>query len=71
MVRHLAIEPAPHQVREFEDGEHTIRPLTDVEAARVTVVTMYLACGRKDRRTRRREPLNTRYTACPFEAVGK
>ena len=104
MARHLAIEPAPHQVREFEDGEHTIRPLTDVEAAdcdvgsslagdvrvdsdqqsvrmlffigapmdagaaRVTVVTLYLACGRKDRRTRRREPLTTRYTACPFEA---
>ena len=106
MARHLAIEPSPHEVREFEDGEHKIRPLTGVEgadcyvvsslagdarldpdkklvrmlffigalkdagAARVTAVTPYLAYGRKDRRTKRRDPLNTRYTACLFEAVG-
>ena len=39
-------------------------------AARVTAVTPYLAYGRKDRQTKDRDPITTRYLAQLFEAVG-
>jgi len=42
----------------------------DAGAARVTAVTPYLAYARKDRRTKWRDPLTTRYVAQLFEAVG-
>ncbi|MCK3781018.1 ribose-phosphate diphosphokinase [Ensifer sesbaniae] len=39
-------------------------------ASRVTVVTPYLAYSRKDRQTKARDPVTTRYVAQLFEAVG-
>ncbi len=39
-------------------------------AARVTAVTPYLCYSRKDRKTKPRDPVTTRYTASLFEAVG-
>lgn len=39
-------------------------------AARVTAVVPYLAYARKDRQTKPRDPLNARYTAQLFEALG-
>lgn len=39
-------------------------------AARVTAVVPYLAYARKDRQTKRRDPVTTRYVAQLFEAVG-
>jgi ribose-phosphate pyrophosphokinase len=42
----------------------------DNGAARVTAVTPYLAYARKDRQTKARDPVTTRYIAQLFEAVG-
>ncbi len=42
----------------------------DASAARVTVVTPYLAYARKDRRTKPRDPVTIRYLASMMEAVG-
>jgi hypothetical protein len=39
-------------------------------AARVTAVVPYLAYARKDRQTKRRDPVTMRYVAQLFEAVG-
>jgi ribose-phosphate pyrophosphokinase len=39
-------------------------------AARVTAITPYLAYARKDRQTKARDPVTTRYIAQLFEAVG-
>lgn len=96
---------SPHEERDFEDGEHKIRPLVSVRgedvyvihslgggstsvndrlvkllfflaacrengAARVTAVLPYLAYARKDRQTKSRDPVSTRYVAQLFEAVG-
>jgi ribose-phosphate pyrophosphokinase len=47
-----------------------IGALRDARAARVTAVAPYLAYSRKDRRTKYRDPVATRYTAALFEAVG-
>jgi ribose-phosphate pyrophosphokinase len=44
--------------------------LKDASAARVTAVTPYLAYARKDRKTKARDPVTTRYVAGLFEAVG-
>ena len=44
--------------------------LRDVGAARVTAVIPYLCYARKDRRTKPRDPVTTRYLAQLFEAVG-
>ncbi len=102
----LGWELAPHEEREFEDGEHKSRPLVNVEgadafvlhslhadadrtgdekllrllffigalresgAARATALVPYLAYARKDRRTKPRDPVTTRYVAALFEAVG-
>jgi ribose-phosphate pyrophosphokinase len=44
--------------------------LRDCAAARVTAVVPYLAYARKDRRTKPRDPITTRYVAQLFEAVG-
>lgn len=47
-----------------------IGALGDAGAARVTAVVPYLAYARKDRQTKERDPVTTRYVACLFEAVG-
>lgn len=103
---HMGLQLAPHEEREFEDGEHKARPLVSVRgkdvyvlhslygdpvqtandklmrlllfigalkdgaAARVTAVVPYLAYARKDRKTKIRDPVSTRYVAALFEAVG-
>ncbi|MGZ8362182.1 MAG: ribose-phosphate diphosphokinase, partial [Allosphingosinicella sp.] len=47
-----------------------IGALKEAGAERVTAVTPYLAYSRKDRRTKPRDPISTRYVATLFEAVG-
>lgn len=47
-----------------------IGAVRDAGAARVTAVVPYLAYARKDRQTKERDPVTTRYVACLFEAVG-
>ncbi|MGE0234461.1 MAG: ribose-phosphate diphosphokinase [Methylocystis sp.] len=47
-----------------------IGALKDAGAARVTAVTPYLCFSRKDRRTKPRDPVTTRYVAQLFEAIG-
>jgi ribose-phosphate pyrophosphokinase len=44
--------------------------LKDCGAARVTACVPFLAYGRKDRRTKERDPVTLRYVAQLFEAVG-
>lgn len=44
--------------------------LRDAGAARVTAVVPYLGYARKDRKTKPRDPVTTRYVARLFEAVG-
>jgi ribose-phosphate pyrophosphokinase len=44
--------------------------LRDASAARVTAVAPYLCYARKDRRTKPRDPVITRYVAQMFEALG-
>lgn len=102
----LGIPLSQHEEREFEDGEHKIRPLVNVRgcdvfvlhslysepnatvndklcrllffigalkdaaAERVTAIVPYLCYSRKDRKTKPRDPVTTRYVASLFEAVG-
>jgi len=47
-----------------------IGALKDAAAGRVTAVTPYLCYSRKDRQTKTRDPITTRYVAQLFEAVG-
>ena len=47
-----------------------IGALKDAGARRVTAIVPYLAYGRKDRRSKPRDPVSTRYVAALFEAVG-
>jgi len=106
IARHLDIELGAHEERDFEDGEHKIRPLIgvrdkhvyaiaslhaddensvndklcrflfflgalkDASAASITAIVPYFAYARKDRRTKPRDPVTTRYVAALFEAVG-
>jgi ribose-phosphate pyrophosphokinase len=44
--------------------------LRDASASRVTAVTPYLCYARKDRKSKPRDPVTTRYVAALFEAVG-
>ncbi len=44
--------------------------LKDADAARVTLVAPYLCYARKERRTKSRDPVTTRYVAQMMEAVG-
>jgi ribose-phosphate pyrophosphokinase len=102
----LGLTLAPHEEREFEDGEHKARPLEsvrgrdvyvvaslygeerqsvndklvrllfflgalrDASAGRVTAVIPYLCYARKDRRSKSRDPVSTRYVAAMLETVG-
>ncbi|MBI4195414.1 MAG: ribose-phosphate pyrophosphokinase [Betaproteobacteria bacterium] len=101
----LGVPLAVHEERNFEDGEHKIRPLQnvrgndvfviqslygepgssvndklcrllffvgalkDASAERVTAVLPYLCYARKDRKTKSRDPVTTRYVARLLEAV--
>ena len=47
-----------------------IGALRDASAAGVTAVVPYLCYARKDRKTKARDPVTTRYVAALFEAVG-
>jgi ribose-phosphate pyrophosphokinase len=47
-----------------------IGALKDAGAARVSAVVPYLCYARKDRRTKPRDPVTTRYVAAMFEAAG-
>ena len=47
-----------------------IGALKDAAAARATAVVPYLCYARKDRRTKSRDPVTTRYVAQLFEAIG-
>lgn len=47
-----------------------IGALRDASAGPITVVAPYLCYARKDRKTKFRDPVTTRYVACLFEAVG-
>jgi ribose-phosphate pyrophosphokinase len=47
-----------------------IGALKDAAAGRVTAVVPYLAYARKDRKSKARDPVTTRYVAALFEAVG-
>lgn len=106
-VAHNAGYPlAPLEARDFEGGQHKLRPLVSVRgedvyvlstlhatqglsvndhlirllffvatcrdhgAARVTVVAPWLPYARKDRVTKARDPVSSRYIAQLFEAVG-
>ena len=102
----LDMSLAPHEEREFEDGQHKIRPLVnvrgrdvyvlhslhgddrrsvndklcrllfflgavrDASAGTVTAVVPFLCYSRKDRKTKPRDPVTTRYVAALFEAMG-
>jgi ribose-phosphate pyrophosphokinase len=102
----MGISLSAHEEREFEDGEHKVRPLVSVRgkdvfviqslygeaghtvndklcrllfflgalrdssAARVTAVVPYLCYARKDRKSKPRDPVTTRYVAALFEAIG-
>jgi ribose-phosphate pyrophosphokinase len=102
----LGIQLGAHEEREFEDGEHKVRPLInvrnkdvyvlhslygepdisandklarllffigaikDASAATVTAICPYLAYARKDRKTKPRDPVTSRYIAQLFESVG-
>jgi ribose-phosphate pyrophosphokinase len=106
MGQHLGVAVSPHEERDFEDGEHKIRPLRNVRgrdvyivqslhgddhqsvndkfcrvlffigalkdaaADRITLIAPYLAYSRKDRQTKPRDPVTTRYVAQLLEAVG-
>jgi ribose-phosphate pyrophosphokinase len=103
---HLGVSLSAHEEREFEDGEHKIRPLInvrgkdvfvlqslysdgrqsvndklcrllfflgalrDASAERVTAVAPYLCYARKDKKSKPRDPVTTRYVAGLFEAMG-
>lgn len=102
----IGISLSKHEERDFEDGEHKVRPLEsvrrtdafvihslygdeeqsvndklirllfflaalkDAAATRVTAVIPYLCYARKDRRTKSRDPLSSRYVASLLESVG-
>lgn len=106
IARYLELPLSKHEERDFEDGEHKVRPLVSVRgrdvyvihslygdatesvndkicrllffigairesgAARVTAVIPYLAYARKDRQTKPRDPVTTRYMAMLLEAMG-
>jgi ribose-phosphate pyrophosphokinase len=44
--------------------------LRDASAARITAVIPYLCYARKDRKSKPRDPVTTRYVAAMFEAIG-
>ena len=105
VAQHLGIALSHHEERDFEDGEHKVRPLInvrgqdvfviqslygepgasvndklcrllffigalkDASAERVTAIVPYLCYARKDRKTKSRDPITSRYIAQLFEAM--
>jgi len=105
VCNHLGVSLSAHEEREFEDGEHKVRPLInvrgtdvfviqslhgdaeqsvndklcrllfflgalrDASASRITAVIPYLCYARKDRKSKPRDPVTTRYVAMMFEAM--
>lgn len=105
IAKDLNIPLSGIEERDFEDGEHKIRPLEnvrnqnifvihslysdqsqtvndklcrllffigalkDASAGKVTAVVPYLCYARKDRKTKTRDPVTTKYIAKLFEAV--
>ncbi|HYX46034.1 MAG TPA: ribose-phosphate diphosphokinase [Sphingomicrobium sp.] len=65
-----------HSDERFSANDKLIRllffigALKDSGVASVTAVTPFIAYGRKDRRTKPRDPVHSRYVAALFEAVG-
>ena len=106
LAERLGILVTKHEERDFEDGEHKIRPLSSVRnrdvyvlaglasspgqsvndklckllffvgalkqsgARQATLVAPYLCYSRKERQTKPRDPVATRYLAQILEAVG-
>lgn len=106
VAAHLNLSLTPHEEREFEDGEHKIRPLDSVRgkdvyiiqalysddkmsvndklcrllffigalresgSSKITLITPYLCYARKDRKTKPRDPVTTKYLAQLIESVG-
>ena len=106
IAEELKLSLSKHEEREFEDGEHKIRPLEnvrnqeifvihslysdatqsvndklcrllffigalkDASAKKVIAVIPYLCYARKDRKTKPRDPVTTRYIARMFESSG-
>ncbi len=110
IAKALDLPLAPHEERNFEDGEHKLRPLASVRnrdvfvldtlagspdpstresvndrlikcaffiatlrqagARRITAVIPYLCYARKDRQTKSRDPIATRYVAQLLESMG-
>jgi ribose-phosphate pyrophosphokinase len=106
VARHLGVRLAEHEERDFEWGQHKVRPLEsvrgkdvyvvqslhgdfeesvndrlcrllfflgalrDASAGRLTAVVPFLCYSRKDRKTKPRDPVTTRYVALLFEALG-
>ena len=102
----LGVALGAHEERDFEDGEHKLRPLEnvrgadvyvvqslygdpgqsvdeklvrllffigalkDASAGAITAVIPYLCYARKDRKTKPRDPITTRYVAALLESVG-
>lgn len=69
IVFSLCAEPGASSADKLLKLLFFIGALRDSGAARVTVVTPYLAFARKDRRTKPRDPVTTRYVAQLFEAM--
>lgn len=103
---HMGLSLSKHEEREFEDGEHKIRPLESVRgkdayliqslfsdekmsvndklcrvlffagalkessARKVILIIPYLCYARKDRKTKPRDPVTTKYIAKLMEAMG-
>jgi ribose-phosphate pyrophosphokinase len=74
--RHVYVLQSLHGDREQSASDKLCRllffigALNDAAAASVTAVVPYLAYARKDRRSKPRDPVTTRYVAAMFEAVG-
>ncbi|WMJ74046.1 ribose-phosphate pyrophosphokinase [Cytophagaceae bacterium ABcell3] len=105
-VAEINVRLADHEERDFEDGEHKIRPIENVRnkdvyvvqslhsdpemsvndklcrlmffigalkessAAKVTAIIPYLCYARKDRKTKQRDPVTTKYVARLLETSG-
>lgn len=69
VVQNLAGEPGNSANDKLVRLLFFIGALKDAGAARVTAVVPYLAYSRKDRRTKPRDPVSSRYIAALFEAM--
>lgn len=70
VVESLCAEPGASVNDKLVRTLFFIAALRDAGARRVTMIAPYLCYARKDMRTKARDPVNTRYVAQLFEAVG-